>query len=47
MTGRIEINPSVMQNKPVIRGTRVLGELLLCKLADGATIADLLDAYPS
>ncbi len=46
MTDRIEINPSVMQGKPVIRGTRVPVELLLRKLGEGATIEDLLDAYP-
>ena len=46
MTERIEINPSVMLGKPVIRGTRIPVELLLRKLAEGATIEDLLDAYP-
>jgi len=45
MTERIEINPAVMQGKPVIRGTRLPVELLLRKLAEGMTIADLLDAY--
>ena len=30
----------------MIRGTRVPVELLLRKLAEGATIADLLNAYP-
>ncbi|MCX6595889.1 MAG: DUF433 domain-containing protein [Acidobacteria bacterium] len=47
MTGtRIEINPAVMLGKPVIRGTRIPVELILRKLAEGATTADLLDAYP-
>ena len=46
MTDRIKINPSIMQGKPVIRGTRVPVELLLRKLAEGAAIEDLLDAYP-
>ncbi len=46
MTERVEINPFVMQGKPVIRGTRIPVELLLRKLAEGATIEDLLDAYP-
>ena len=45
MTERVEINPSVMQGKPVIRGTRVPVELLLRKLAEGASVEDLLDAY--
>jgi uncharacterized protein (DUF433 family) len=46
MDGRIEINPSVMQGKPVVRNTRVPVELVLRKLAEGATFDDLLDAYP-
>jgi len=46
MTDRVEINPGVLQGKPVIRGTRIPVELLLRKLAEGATIEDLLDAYP-
>lgn len=43
---RIEINPEVMIGKPVIRGTRIPVELIVRKLADGAAIDDLLDAYP-
>jgi uncharacterized protein (DUF433 family) len=43
---RIEINPNVMLGKPVIRGTRIPVELLIRKLSEGATNADLLDAYP-
>lgn len=43
---RIEVNPRVMMGKPVIRGTRIPVELLLRKLGEGATEADLLDAYP-
>jgi uncharacterized protein (DUF433 family) len=46
MTDRIEINPEVMLGKPVIRGTRIPVELILRKLSEGATEADLLDAYP-
>ena len=45
-TDRIEINPKVMMGKPVIRGTRIPFELILRKLADGATHADLVEAYP-
>ncbi len=43
---RIEINPEVMVGKPVIKGTRVPIELLLRKLSEGASVAELLDAYP-
>lgn len=46
MTDRIEVNPAVMHGKPVIRGTRVPVELLLRKLGEGATVPELLDAYP-
>ena len=43
---RISIDPAVMQGKPVIRGTRVPVELIVRKLGEGASEADLLDAYP-
>ena len=46
MNERIEINPKVMLGKPVIRGTRIPVELILRKLSEGATEADLLEAYP-
>ena len=46
VTDRIEVDPKVMMGKPMIRGTRIPVELLLRKLAEGATEADLLDAYP-
>ncbi|HYW89744.1 MAG TPA: DUF433 domain-containing protein [Chloroflexota bacterium] len=47
VANRIEINPVVMLGEPVIRGTRIKVELLLRKLSEGATEADLLDAYPN
>lgn len=43
---RIEINPDVLLGKPVIRGTRIPVELILRKLSEGATEADIIDAYP-
>lgn len=43
---RIEINPSVMLGKPVIRGMRIPVKLIIRKLSEGATEANLLDAYP-
>ena len=45
-TERIEINPAIMLGKPVIRGTRITVELILRKLADGATESELLEDYP-
>lgn len=44
---RIEINPKTMMGKHMIRGTRIPVELILRKLGEGATEADLLDAYPN
>ncbi|HEX2165166.1 MAG TPA: DUF433 domain-containing protein [Thermoanaerobaculia bacterium] len=44
---RIERNPEVMLGKPVVRGTRITVEILLEKLAAGATIEDLLADYPA
>lgn len=35
-----------MMGKPVIKGTRIKVELILRKLAEGATEDHLLDAYP-
>jgi uncharacterized protein (DUF433 family) len=46
LTDRVEINAEVMLGKPVIRGTRIPVELIVRKLGEGATEADLLDAYP-
>ena len=43
---RIEVNPEIMLGKPVIRGTRIPVEIVLRKLSEGMTEADLLDAYP-
>ena len=44
--GRIVVNSAVMLGKPVIRGTRITVELILRKLGEGSTTADLLEAYP-
>lgn len=43
---RIEVNPAVMLGKPAICGTRIPVVLIIRKLSEGATEADLLDAYP-
>jgi len=44
---RIECNPGIMLGKPVIKGTRITVELLVRKLAEGASESDLLVAYPN
>jgi uncharacterized protein (DUF433 family) len=43
---RIQINPRIMLGKPVIRGTRITVELILRRLSQGATEADILESYP-
>jgi uncharacterized protein (DUF433 family) len=42
----IDQDPEVMVGKPVIRGTRITAELILERLGNGATDADILEAYP-
>jgi uncharacterized protein (DUF433 family) len=46
VTDRTDINSRVMLRKPVIRGTRIPVELILGKLSEDASAADLLDGYP-
>ena len=43
---RISCDHQVMLGKPVIRGTRITVELILRKLAQGATAQDLIKMYP-
>jgi uncharacterized protein (DUF433 family) len=43
----IESRSDVMLGKPVIKGTRITVELLLKKLSEGASVKDLLTAYPT
>ena len=43
---RISIDPNVCFGKACIRGTRIWVSLILENLAEGATEAELLEAYP-
>ena len=43
---RIEINPSIMLGKPVIKGTRLPVSIIVEKIDYGATIEDILTQYP-
>ena len=43
---RIVINPRIMLGKPVIKGTRLPVEMIIEKIAYGATTADILKDYP-
>ena len=42
----IQSNPSVMNGKPVVAGTRITVELILEKLAAGETAEQIIDAHP-
>lgn len=44
---RIVRDPKIMGGKPVIRGTRVTLRTILASLAEGATIVEILEAFPS
>jgi uncharacterized protein (DUF433 family) len=46
MNNRITMNPKIMMGKPIIKGTRISVELILRKLSEGASEAEILDAYP-
>jgi uncharacterized protein (DUF433 family) len=43
---RIEINPDIMNSKPVVRGTRIPVELVLRKLGAGMTADAILTDHP-
>jgi uncharacterized protein (DUF433 family) len=43
---RIEINPGIMDGKPVIRGTRVPVELVLRELGAGMTAEAIISEHP-
>jgi uncharacterized protein (DUF433 family) len=43
---RITIDPEICSGKPCIRGHRIWVSLILDRLADGATITELLADYP-
>lgn len=43
----IESNADVMLGKPVVKGTRITVALILKKLSEGATLQELVEAYPN
>ena len=47
MDGRITIDPRVCHGQACIKGTRIPVHQILGMLANGDTIADLLEEYPS
>ncbi|MCC6029314.1 MAG: DUF433 domain-containing protein [Candidatus Korarchaeum sp.] len=44
---RIVVDPNIMAGKPVIRGTRIPVDVILRRLAEGASIKDILEDYPN
>ena len=44
---RILRDPEIMLGKPVIKGTRIPVDLVVRKLGEGASVEELLDAYPN
>jgi len=46
-TEYIESNPEIMLGKPVVNGTRISVSMVLRKLSEGATIQELIAAYPN
>jgi uncharacterized protein (DUF433 family) len=43
----IVCSPDILLGKPIIRGTRISVELILKKMAEGISIEELIEAYPS
>ena len=43
---RIHVDADVMLGKPTIKGTRITVEQVLRKMSEGASVSDLLAAYP-
>lgn len=42
---RIEINPRILNGKPVIRGTRLSVQFIMGLMAQGMTVQDILNEY--
>lgn len=45
--GRISIDPWVAHGKPCIKGTRIWVSLIADCIAAGASVGEVLEAYPS
>jgi uncharacterized protein (DUF433 family) len=43
---RITSSPEVLSGKPVVKGTMISVQLILTRLAEGATVEWLLEAWP-
>lgn len=47
VTDAVQIDPTIMHGNPVFRGTRIPVYQIVEELADGTSLDDLLDGYPS
>jgi uncharacterized protein (DUF433 family)/predicted nuclease of predicted toxin-antitoxin system len=45
-TYRIVADPEILGGKPVVEGTRISVELILTRLGEGSSVADILAEYP-
>ena len=43
---RIELDPRVCNGRPVIKGTRIPVSVILEQMAEGESVAGVLDGYP-
>jgi uncharacterized protein (DUF433 family) len=46
MEGFIEINPEVCNGRPIIRGTRITVDTVLCYLSAGDSVEDVIESHP-
>ena len=44
---RISIDPKVCHGKPCIKGTRIMVWIIVSCIANGDSVGDILQAYPS
>ena len=44
---RVHTDPTILGGKPVIRGTRISVEIILERMSEGATVQNLVDAWPN
>ena len=42
----IVVDPKICHGKPVIKGTRIAVEAIICRLAEGLSIEEVLEDFP-
>jgi uncharacterized protein (DUF433 family) len=47
LLSRIVVNPKVMVGKPIIRGTRISVDAIIGRFAEGLSLREILEEYPS